>query len=206
VIESVLRICLSGANRARLAAACDFSWHLPRRGVSDDGGGASAAVEGWSLFRRRTDGRRAAGIADGLVSRHLRAVVHAWTRRRTDRWRFGPAARCCMRARGRRQSVLRCATQGLRGAHSDGTLAWSVATGAAVWNAPACHAGTVFVGSRDGRCTRFERTMERAVGRRYGWAAVCSPAVDAKADGWYVAARTCMSMHLPWMTAPKFAK
>ena len=60
-------------------------------------------------------------------------------------------------------------------------------TGAAVWNAPAVHAGTVFVGSRDGRLYAIQAEDGKVLWTAAtGGPLLCSPAVDAKAGRVYV--------------------
>ena len=73
----------------------------------------------------------------------------------------------------------------LRGA--DGSLAWKVQTGAAVWNAPAIHNGIVFIGSRDENLYAID-----AASGQVRWRAAAdgpllnSPAIDARRGRVYI--------------------
>ena len=132
-------------------------------------------------------------VADGCVHvGTLAGLVHAIDAETgQDRWTFRAQVPCCTRRRGgRRQGVFRRCRRpdlrplprrrrhaGLDGAHRR--------SGAG--NAPAVHAGTVFVGSRDGRLYAIH-----AEDGKVCWTAatggplLCSPAVDAKAERVYV--------------------
>src|SRR5204863_5987016 len=69
----------------------------------------------------------------------------------------------------------------------DGTPAWTVQTGAAIWNAPAVSEGAVFIGSRDGRLYAIESSSGRLLwSAATGGALLSSPAVDSKAGRVYI--------------------